>query len=35
VAKPFFAGKGFAVVEENQVAREGEVLINFTMERFL
>ena len=35
VAKPFFAGKGFIIVEENQVAKGGELITNFTMERFL
>lgn len=34
-AKPFFAAKDFTVVEENQVARDGELITNFIMERFL
>ena len=35
VAKPFFESKGFQVLEENQVERNGELITNFEMERFL
>jgi putative acetyltransferase len=34
-AKPFFQKLGFAVVKEQQVARRGEVFINYAMEKFL
>ncbi|MFC6673114.1 GNAT family N-acetyltransferase [Marinobacterium aestuariivivens] len=35
LARPFFEKRGFAVVCRNEVCRQGQVLINFTMEKRL
>lgn len=34
-AKPFFQRMGFSVVKEQEVARRGEIFINYAMEKFL
>ncbi|WP_417360552.1 GNAT family N-acetyltransferase [Gallaecimonas pentaromativorans] len=35
LAKPFFLKQGFKVTSENQVQRQGKVLVNWTMEKSL
>ncbi|SJN55341.1 putative N-acetyltransferase YafP [Vibrio ruber DSM 16370] len=35
IAKPFFERRGFTVVKQNEVQRNGESLINFSMEMYL
>ncbi|KUI97568.1 GNAT family N-acetyltransferase [Vibrio sp. MEBiC08052] len=35
IAKPFFERRGFTVVKQNEVQRNGESLINFSMEKHL
>lgn len=35
VAKPFFERRGFALLQENKVHRNGETLINYSMEKWL
>ncbi|WNJ97929.1 GNAT family N-acetyltransferase [Vibrio ruber] len=35
IAKPFFERRGFTVVKQNEVQRNGESLINFSMEKYL
>ncbi|MBD2465844.1 GNAT family N-acetyltransferase [Oscillatoria sp. FACHB-1407] len=34
-AKPFFQRMGFSIIKEQQVAYQGEVFINYAMEKFL
>lgn len=35
VAKPFFQSMGFRLVKQNNVKRNGQMFINYTMEKFL
>ncbi|WP_281561073.1 GNAT family N-acetyltransferase [Thalassomonas sp. RHCl1] len=35
LAKPFFAKQGFAVLRKNEIARNGEILVNWSMEKHL
>lgn len=35
IAKPFFEHRGFVLVGENSIARNGEILINYSMEKQL
>ncbi len=35
VAKPFFEKQGFTTVQQNKVNRNGEILINFSMEKWI
>lgn len=35
IAKPFFKHLGFSIIKKNEVQRNGESLVNFSMEKYI